>query len=64
MIQSIKMAWTFNPEERPTAKEIVQVLRKAMESVGALKDNDGLYRITTLPLLPNNYKQNLNMGGY
>lgn len=51
MVKAIEMAWTHNPDDRPTAREIADVLQQQLESS---TNNEGskIWRVSLPPLSP------------
>lgn len=51
MIQAIRMAWTFNPDDRPSARQITDYLRSHIADT----TDDSFWRVS-VPRLPSNYR--------
>jgi len=59
LMKAIEMAWTDDAEERPSAREIADMLRIELEALAGEPEVAGVWRVS-IPPLPDDYISNYN----
>lgn len=52
MVNAIEMAWTYNPDHRPPAKKIANMLERQLKTSATDVEGDGVWRVSLPPLPP------------